>query len=282
MVSREEREGGEGIHLPSPSLPSHPSRDIFGPNRTCQHRPKLPSCRRPNDLMALIIREATPADAARWSELLKQALGSDPAVEQVYDLNRASSQLIGPQVEVTWIAELDGQLCGSICILGAETPTPNPVANLARFFVLPNSYENGSARALLSSLVEVIARRKQIAVIRVPASDKAQQVLLEEAGFVCVGFQPLKHQCLVREGILFYLKTAGPDTVARYTLSQSLAHVAELGSVVLENLSLPNPTIVRDGLTGYPLQADFKLDEVSPAAYAAHQAAPPEARPPVA
>src|ERR1044071_8682492 len=102
--------------------------------------------------MALIIREATPADAERWAELFKQVLGSDPGVEQVYDLNRASSQLIGPHVEVSWIAELDGKLCGSICILGSETPTPNPVANLARFFVLPESYDNGSARELLASL----------------------------------------------------------------------------------------------------------------------------------
>src|SRR6185312_1902692 len=78
-----------------------------------------------------------------------------------------------------------------------------------------------------------------------------------------------------------YLKTAGPDTVARYTLSQSLAHVAELGSVVLQNLALPNPEIVRDGLTGYPLQADFAIDEISPADYDAHKSAAQALRPPV-
>ncbi|HPU55540.1 MAG TPA: hypothetical protein PLH97_04590 [Verrucomicrobiota bacterium] len=60
--------------------------------------------------MSLTIRKATPADAQNWLQLLKTALGSDPAAAQVYDLNRVGGQLTGPGVEETWLAEVDGRL----------------------------------------------------------------------------------------------------------------------------------------------------------------------------
>jgi hypothetical protein len=217
--------------------------------------------------MALIIRKAGAGESESWMQLVRQVLGSDAGAEQVYDLDRLRGQLSGPQVEETWLAEMNGTLRASISVLGSETPNNNPVANLGRYLATPESYSDGSAEALISGINEVCSQRKQIAVIRVPVSDNAQQKLVEKLGYVCAGFQPLKHLCMVREGMLFYLKTAGPDSVARYSLSQSLPQIAELGSMVLKNLQLANPEMVRDGLTGYPIHADLSVEEATPEDY---------------
>lgn len=219
--------------------------------------------------MALIIRKATAEDAASWLCLLKEALGDDQVAEQVYDFNRVSSQLTGPQVEVTWVAEVAGKLHASISILASDTPNANPVANLGRYLVLPQAYQDGSAEALIDGINEVCLHRRQMAVMRVPASDQAQQVLLEKRGYVCVGFQPLKHLCMVREGVLFYVRIGALAPVNRLPLSRSLPQITELASAVLKHLEISNPPIVRDGLTGYPLQSEVLIDEVAPAAYEA-------------
>jgi hypothetical protein len=217
--------------------------------------------------MALVIRKVTARDTAGWEQLLKDALGADALSEQVYDLNRVAGQLTGPQVEETWVAELDGKLHGSISILAAGAPNDNPVANLGRYLALPGNYRDGSAEALLRGINEVCLQRKQIAVMRVPASDNAQQALLEKLGYGCAGFQPLKHLCMVREATLFYVRIGAPDPAVRLPLSQSLPQISELAAVVLRHLRIPNPEIVRDGLTGYPLQTELTIEECAPADY---------------
>src|SRR5262245_22701123 len=221
--------------------------------------------------MAITIRKATAADTADWLLLLKEVLGADAGAERAYDLNRAADQLIGPQVEDTWVAELDGRICGSICILAAGIPNENPVANLGRYLALPENYQNGSAEALIEAINKVCVQRHQMAVMRVPASDLAQQQLLEKMGYVCVGFQPLKHLCLQRESALLYVRVGTPDPSVRLPLSQSLRQIGELAATVLNRLNFSNSEIVRDGLTGYPLHADLVIDEFSVADYEARR-----------
>ena len=213
------------------------------------------------------IRKATADDEASWVQLLREVLGKDPEAERAYDLNRASGQLIGPQVEETWVAEINGRLYGSLCILASGIPNNNPVANLGRYLALPANYQDGTAELLIEGINQVCLQRQQMAVLRVPASDLVQQRVLEKLGYVCVGFQPLKLLCLVRESALFYLRVGAPNPSIRLPLSQSLPQIAELATSVLTGLNIPNSEIVRDGLTGYPLQTDLTIDEYSVSDY---------------
>jgi hypothetical protein len=231
--------------------------------------------------MDLNIRRATAGDAGQWLQLLRQTIGPDYVAGQIYDPAWAAEDLAGSGGVETWLAEVNGSVRGSISILPPFEQTENPVANLARHLTFPENYEDGSAEALLGATGDICAQRNQMSVIRVPASDVPQQGLLEKLGFVCVGFQPLKHHFGLREGILFYVRIGAADKVVRLPLSQSLAQINALATGVLRNLGLANPVMVRDGVTGYPLQTELHIEETTAAAYDVSKVRAQSANPPV-
>lgn len=227
-----------------------------------------------------IIRRAGPADAPRWLELLKGALGTEYVAREVYDPNWAVEQL-SAQGEETWVAEIGDRLCASISILLPLTPNDNPVANLGRHLALPDYCPAEAVGALFRKIHDLCVQRRQMAIIRVPVSDQSQQVLLEKLGFRCVGFQPAKHLYRVQEGVLFYVRAGAPSPAIRLPLSQSLPQIAQLATVVLEELNIPNPEFVRDGATGYPVRSDLRFEESTPEAYEAVKLLAEHANPPI-
>src|SRR5581483_11199349 len=231
--------------------------------------------------MDLKIRAATAGDAEAWLQLLQQTLGPEYVAQQVYDPAWVAQELSGATGVETALAVVDGTLRGSISILPPWQANSNPVANIGRYLSFPENYEDGTAEALFDAVSGACAERRQMAVIRVPSGDRAEQLLLEKLGFVCVGFQPLKHYYGVREGILFYVRIGAPDQVKRLPLSQSLAQVGALAGVVFRNMGLANPVMVRDGVTGYPLQTELKIEESTEAAYALSKERAQGAHPPV-
>jgi hypothetical protein len=229
----------------------------------------------------LVVRRANPSDATQWLDLIRATLGADYVAPLVYDLTWVEEQLNQSHPAETWVAEAGGKLCASISILTPFTPNDNPVANLGRQLGSPERFLDGSFEALLGKVNQLCAERRQMAILRVPSSDQPQQILLEKLGFVCIGFQPAKHVCRVREGILFYVRVGAPASAVRLPLSQSLPQIVELASAALKNLNIPNPEIVRDGATGYPLQTEITLAEITPEEFDQHKLSVHPANPPI-
>ena len=209
--------------------------------------------------MSVIIRLATRDDAGLWLDLLQNTLGSDYPAKEVYEPDWIASQLDPASGQETWVAEVDGRLHASIATLKPAEINVNPIANLGRNLHLSTSYADGSSEALVRRLVGLAAEHRQMVVVRLPAADNAQQQLYESLGFVCVGFQPLKHILKTRQGILFYVHAVGPGQVTRLPLSESLPQISELATVVLASLEIPYPIQARDGVTGYPLHTELTL-----------------------
>lgn len=213
--------------------------------------------------MANIIRQATVKDAPQWSELVKATLGADYPDKDVYNPSWVLSQF-GPGSEVeTWVAETQGRLTATIAFLPPLLHNTNPIANVGRHLVHPDSYADGSAGELLKKVTDITIQRKQHCVARVLATDHAQQVLYEKLGYACVGYQPFKHMNRVREGVLFYVRVTRPDLLARSPISESLPQIKELSKLVLANLKIANPVSIRDGTIGYPLQTELKCLDAS-------------------
>jgi hypothetical protein len=120
---------------------------------------------------------------------------------------------------------------------------------------------NGAAENLMRSINELASQRGEMAVVRISALDNAQQILFENLGYSCVGFQPLKHMLQQRVGVLFYVRGASSVLVTRNSLSESLPQVSELAIASLEKLHIPNALSVRDGASGYPLQCELKVHD---------------------
>ena len=213
--------------------------------------------------MDVVIRQVNGSDAELWQDLLRASMGDDYPDKQVYEPAWAAAQLDLVTGHETWVAESDGRLQAGISFLQPASQTKNPVLNLGRQLFRPESFHDGSAEALLRRINELGAERRQMIVARVLASDPQQQLLHEKIGYVCAGFQPFKHLFRLRQGALLYVWFAKPDMVPRLPISESLSQVSELASAVLDNLKIPNPLSVRDGVTGYPLHAELQLHEAS-------------------
>lgn len=213
--------------------------------------------------MPASIRESTSEDADKWLDLLKACFGADHPAKQVYDLKWIKVELGKNPNSKTKVAELDGKLQASVAVLSPFPSAENPVCNLGRNLFRPESYANGAAEALITGLRDECAKTNTIIVTRVLASDKAQQVLFEGAGFVCAGFHPFKHIHRSRENALFYIWIGRASLQARLALSESLPQVSELASVVLSACHVSPPTSVRDGVTGYPLKTELDVQDAT-------------------
>ncbi len=213
--------------------------------------------------MATVVRLSGPGDAPRYLELLKASLGEDYPDKQVYDPVWSTGQFgLGAEFE-TWAAETVCRLMASISFLPPLLNNANPIAHVGRFFARAESGTNGTAEALLRKVTAVAEERRQHCVTRVFASEYDQQVLFENLGYACVGYQPLKHMNRVRQGVLFYVRPTNPELLARLPLSDSLPQIKELSTVVLANLKIPNPISIQDGTIGYPLQTEINCVEAS-------------------
>ncbi|HZR16947.1 MAG TPA: cyclic nucleotide-binding domain-containing protein [Verrucomicrobiae bacterium] len=224
------------------------------------------------------VRRAAAADCAAWLDLVRLTVGDRYIAPQIYAPAWAAEQLSAGE---TWVAEIDGTIGASVSILTPFTRNDNPVSNLGRHFALPEHLLDGAAEALLRKINEICAERRQMAILRVPASDHPQQLLLEKLGFVCIGFQPAKHVYRDREAILFYVRIGAPAAAVRLPLSQSLPQIVELASAALKNLNISNPEIVRDGATGYPVQTEIEIQEATPEQFELQKLQAQPANPPI-
>ena len=217
--------------------------------------------------MGLSIRPATAADAAPWQELAKAALGDQYPAKDLFDLKWIARELSPGAANETWVAEDNGSLRASISFLGAEGAKTNPIANLGRMLFRPDSLADGSAKALVQAVNELADKRGEMVITRVSPLDNGHQALFENLGYICVGYQPVKHLLQKRTGMLFYVRGANAVLVTRLPLSESLPQVAELTIATLESLRIVNPIVVRDGASGYPLQGDLKIAGAKPEDY---------------
>jgi Cyclic nucleotide-binding domain len=211
--------------------------------------------------MPALIRQALPSDAPKWLDLLKVSIGDTYPDKQAHDPSWAAGQFAPETGIETWVAADADKLFASISFLQPLPGNNNPVANIGRFVIRPEGHADGSAAALLAKAGKLAAERKQILISRVFASDNPAQILHEQAGFVCVGFQPFKHAPRQREGVLFYYRLGRPDIVNRLPISDSLPQISALAAPVLQALHLGGPEKMRDGAIGYPLQNDVKIAE---------------------
>jgi CRP/FNR family transcriptional regulator, cyclic AMP receptor protein len=211
--------------------------------------------------MGFSIRPATPADALQWLNLVHATLGGEYPAKELYDPLWIAPLLDPANGEETWVAESGGRLQGSISFLKPWGTTGNAIANLGRNLIRPESVADGSAEALFGAANKIATERGEMAIVRIAATDNAQQILFENLGFVCVGFQPLKHMLQQRVGVLFYVRGASAVLVSRNPLSESLPQVSALGAAALDNLHIPSNFAVRDGACGYPLISDLKVHD---------------------
>ncbi len=231
--------------------------------------------------MGFSIRPSTAADAPGWLDLVRAALGDHYPAKELYDVNWIAPQLDPATGEETWVAESGGRLLGAISLLKHAGRDSTPVANLGRNLFRPESVGDGSAQALLRGVDKIVSERGEMAIVRISALDNAQQILFENLGYICVGFQPLKHLLQQRLGVLFYLRGADSVLVTRNALSESLPQVSELGVAALANLHIPGTLVVRDGACGYPLQSDLKVHDATADDYELWRLQSETANPPV-
>jgi CRP/FNR family transcriptional regulator, cyclic AMP receptor protein len=213
--------------------------------------------------MPCTIRQASPADASLWVDLLKSAFGDDHPAKQVYDPAWLAAELDPASGNSTWVAVDGNRLMASVTVLGTPNKSDSHIVNLGRNLFRGEGLSDGSADALLNHIKGLPGAQPATFITRLLASDNAQQILFEKNGYACVGYQPFKHLHRAREGVLFYVRSSHP-VETRLPVSESLPQVVELAMVAFNNLGGPAPQLVRDGVTGYPLKAEVGVHEATP------------------
>lgn len=215
------------------------------------------------------IRIANSEDAPRWLELFQATFGADYPARVVYDLKWIAAELSPGSGNETWVIEGGGRFFSSVTFLARGGADADSIANLARNLHRSESLVNGAAESLLRAVCDASEHRHQMVVTRIPALANSQQILYENLGFSCAGFQPLKHQAQQRLGVLFYVRPFPKVLARRAPVSESLPDVAELAAAVFELLRVGGPqAVARDGMTGYPLQNELPLHNATPDGYA--------------
>jgi len=210
----------------------------------------------------LNIRPATSDDALKWIELFRAVFGEQYPVQAIYSPEWAAREIALPGGFETWVADAGNRLESAVSFLGAAPgPTAGPILNLGRNLHRSESLANGASAALLEAVSQLAAKRGQTLVTRVLAQSNSQQILYENAGFACVGFQPLKHKLAHRAGTLFYMR---PDERWRSAyrpacLSPALPEARQLALASMERLRMPAPQALGDDVLGYPLHADLAI-----------------------
>lgn len=205
------------------------------------------------------IRQAKPSDANSWIELLQVSLGGDYPVKQIYDSAYVSLLFDPANGEETYVVDAGDKFLASATILKPAVPVDNPVLNLGRTLFTQESYSGEAAKLLINKICEIAKKRGQLIVARIPAYDIEQQILFENSGFICAGFQPYKHTIQTRKGFLYYVSKIADVISERTTISESLPQIGELAENVLEGFGIINPMVLRDGVAGYPLQSDLVI-----------------------
>lgn len=214
--------------------------------------------------MSSIIRRATPDDAVPWIDLLLASMGGDYVAREIYDPAWVASQLETGSGNETWVVDAGDRLIAAASILPPTWPSLNPICNIGRVLIREEAHEDGAALGLFDKLRGLAEQRNQTIVTRVTAADNAQQLLLEQLGFVCAGYQPIKHLVGSRAAMLFYTRPTRTLLGERLPVSESLSQISELSITVLMLMGVPPPNLIRDGVTGYSLTSDaIKPEEVS-------------------
>jgi hypothetical protein len=213
--------------------------------------------------MPPVVRPTSINDAHAWKQLLLDVIGAEYADDKVYEPEWIGPQLNPESGNVTWVAENDGRLMASISLLSPTANNPNPIFNLGRQLFHQASFTDGSAELLLRHVLQLAAQHGQWTVARIQASDNQMQLLFEQHGFICAGYQPSKHRLEPVSGTLFYVHPGHPEIQARLPVSESLSQVSELAARVLYDLGVAPPPHTRDGATGYPLKVGLKIHEAS-------------------
>ena len=229
------------------------------------------------------VRLATAADASKWIDLFRSTFGEQYPARIVYDVNWVAQQLAPPAGHETWVAENAGRLESAVSFLTPSTETnSSPIINMGRNLHRSESLVNGGSAALLDAVNQVATQRGQTIITRIQAQGNSQQILYENAGYVCAGLQPLKHQGQSRFSALFYVRPI-PNRMRNECAiqAQALAGIADLAKITRERLRLHAPQIFGNDVTGYPLQNDISIAAATQEDYLASFQQACNANPPV-
>ena len=248
------------------------------PRFTIPSLPAFATLRRPDQEFA--IRPAVPGDAAQWRALAREVCGG-PAAPLSAELEQIAHSLDQARCAEVWVVEGQDRLLASVTLPATTARPASPVAFLTCNLFPPASHGDGPALALLRRVTELAAADKRMAVLRVRADDLAQQVLGENLGFACVGYQPEAHPQRGHAEVLYYAKPAQTTASRHWLICEALPEVQRLVAAALANLHAPGTFMASDGGGGYVSPADAALQPATREEYDQRRVAARTFNPPV-
>jgi len=217
------------------------------------------------------IRPALDTDVEAVKRLFTTVYGDDYPFKQFYDAWWLKKAVFEDDTLFLVAEDADG-IAGTISAMYTAGGLTDLIAEFGRLVVDPDTRGKGLGSQLLGTAVEQVSEFIRFGLAEARTAHAGSQKILDQSGFVPLGFEPLKYKLRDRESMVLYGRLFGPTNDLRRNNPRIIPEIAPLALNVLDRIGLPADAVVVEDEDGFPShagevpgtgQVDFTIEDLS-------------------
>lgn len=203
-------------------------------------------------------REARGEDIEAIREIFLLAYGPEYPYAQFYNVEWLKRAVYGNDM-VMLVAEEDetGKILGTGSVVFDVGTHSDLIGEFGRLAVHPDARGKGVGKIIMAYRLKIIEERLHVGIVENRTHHAFSQKISSEAGFVPVGFLPLKHCFEERESIALYMRHFGAALELRRNHPRVVPEVGPLAHLVMSQLQMLPDVIIDESSPAYPHDSDF-------------------------
>lgn len=208
------------------------------------------------------VRPVGEADLPAVRELFYSSYGEEYPYKEFYN-DEWLKRSIYQDSYLFLLAEIGNRVVGTASVYFEVGAYSDLCGEFGRLAVAPEARSQGVGTALMNARLEFAEKRLHFGLAECRTAHPYAQRISEKFGLRPIGFLPQKVLLDQRESLVMMAKTFGPAHELRSNNPRVIPEVFLLGQLALQNLGLRNDLIAVEDTDGYPIGANFRVEELS-------------------